>query len=115
MAKKGEKTLAIQWVVLIEFIMKLIEMFMNKKQSAEVRGALVAAVTEDGGAPDPDKAVASRAILQKAFNDTPRVRVGRRASLRWALDEIPPVANDPKPKLSKAVLAEGKALAARDK
>lgn len=112
--KAGQKTLSIDWVALITAILQILSTLFSKKQAAEFQQMLTDTATEYGGLPDVDKAVAAKTLLQAAFDNTKRVRVGRRALLRWALADVPPVMNDPKPKLPKAVLDEGKKLAGRD-
>jgi hypothetical protein len=111
----AENTEAFPWMAIIELIMQILQSIFAPKQAKEVKDALVVAAKGYGGTPDPDKAVAARQVLQRAFDETRRVRVFRRATLRWALDEVPPCCNMDKPKLSATQLSEGKELAAKDR
>lgn len=61
-----------------------------------------------------DNESASRAVLERAIDMTPRVRIFRRAMLRHMLAEVPPVVGAGGTKLPKAAAAELAAVAAKD-
>lgn len=108
----SKAVLAVNWVALIELVMKILSAILDKGQAEEVRKSLVKEAVNAGGEPDEDNAAASRDLLERAYNSTKRVRAYRRALLRWAMDEVPAVANNANPKLPKASVSEGKKLAA---